>query len=543
MRWWALSHDVIRDVCVSWSRFTISRRRVFFHPPSPPPPRPLRHLQDHQPDASEHDTRRNRHGPADPDLIHNRQHSSRPARSHQASQQIQRRRRARAFLGEDIHQKSIHYGDDTRRRPPQHERTNNRHGDVRLVLQRPPKNQHRANLQPRPHPQRAQARALQGKIIWVAGEAVLEIGIIVIQKPPRRQRADDTPSPVPDVREPDLNLREAVGAREQRGEHRDGHLPDGVVDAQEQDREGHFAGEDDLDRAEDVDGQGARPQHGRCGGRAFQLRTLGTATRLDMGEQRVRQPPSRLRPVAYHAPKRFGQDDHQDAEEDAPVDGEEPEDGAPAERLREDAAEDGSDCHGGEEPRLEYPHVASSLFARGDVAYHARADGDRARAACALQAPQDHELVVMLRFGQPNARADEDEKGADVGYAAAFDVCYGTPYGGRQALQDHVGCHGEVDELGCDTQVKGDGRDGGEVDVGGEAGERRCDGDERYDEGFLGAGEDAVWYWHLCCRSCGGVMVGEDSFVGLTSAVFVDTGMLLILSHSVENELCPWQYS
>lgn len=175
--------------------------------------------------------------------------------------------------------------------------------------------------------------------------------------------------------------------------------------------------------------------------------------------------------ITDERPQRLGQQQHQQDQEHAVVNRQEPENRPPAERARNGAAQDRPDGDGDQQPALVHAHEAAALGARGDVANDAGANGNGARAARALQAAQDDERGVVARQGEADAGAEKDGKGAEVGDAAAADIGHGTPEAGRNGLENEIGCDGEVDEIDGDVEVGGYGGQGWKVNVGSEAGD------------------------------------------------------------------------
>ena len=90
--------------------------------------------------------------------------------------------------------------------------------------------------------------------MWGAAlKFLLHAAVVYIQDLACQESADHRPDPVGDEREPNLSFAESVPALEERGHGRDAHLPDGVVDGQEDDDRCRVFGDEDPEGAQDVD--------------------------------------------------------------------------------------------------------------------------------------------------------------------------------------------------------------------------------------------------------------------------------------------------
>jgi len=106
-----------------------------------------------------------------------------------------------------------------------------------IIFQRPAKDQHRSEFESTPEPERSQSSFLKRKVFRAASETVFEPSIIDIHELPSGEGTDDASNSVADERQSDLELAETVRGFEYGGEDRDDHLPDGVVDCEEEDCE------------------------------------------------------------------------------------------------------------------------------------------------------------------------------------------------------------------------------------------------------------------------------------------------------------------
>lgn len=490
-------------MAVTWSKLPLQTvnlaRTVLFLRLFPlsrlPPCRTINHLHGDESERGQHDEHEQRESPADVHRVDTRHHDRRSTSAQQTPHQVESGHGGGALLGIHVDQESGHDALHRDGRPPEHEQTDDRNRHVHSLFDRPAKDHDGRALQPAIQPDESEPRALERKILRVAGERGLDAPVVVVEQFARQQRPADAAGAVGNEDQPRLDLAEAVVHREQGRQRRQHHLPDRVEDADEEDGEGNLEADEDPHRAQDID---LLP----LGSRIRDLLYFWTvpvlaeiSPSLDSREGGLGPRPLRRNgAIANDRPQRLRQHHNEHDEKDSAVNGQKPEDGAPSQRVGEGAAQNWPDSHGHQQAGLEEAHVAAAFFARGDVADDAGADGDGACTAGTLHAAQDHQLcVAALRLCESDAGAEEDDERADVRDPAPVDVGECAPERGRQTLEDHVRRDAEIDEFGRDMQIGCHLGDGGEVDVGCKAGEGRRDGDYQDEKGLLKAGVDREW--------------------------------------------------
>ena len=272
--------------------------------------------------------------------------------------------------------------------------------------------------------------------------------------------ADNGAYAVGNKRQTDLGHAKAVVLLEKGRHGGDAHLPDGVVDGEEQDDGSSAFADEDAKWPREVNML------------LLCQRRSGFAIPLDLRSVLVDDkgiPSNRIRarptPIANNRPQRLREEENKQEKKDTAVNGQEPEDGPPSHRSRQGTPNNRANSNRSKQSRLEDSHEPTPLGTGGNVANDTGPNRNRARAPGALQTPQHDEGGIVLGLGQPDARAEEDDKSAAVGNPTPLNVGQGAPEAGCYALEDEVGCHCEVDELDRDVEIAGNGREGGEVDV------------------------------------------------------------------------------
>lgn len=128
------------------------------------------------------------------------------------------------------------------------------------------------------------------------------------------------------------------------------------------------------------------------------------------------------RTIANNGPKCFRQHESQQTQENTTVDSQEPEDSLPSQGACDCPSDNWSDSHWDKKPCLENTHIPAAVSTSGDVANHARSNRDRAGATGTLKAPHNDQRRIVLSLRKANARAEKDDKCADVGGAPALYV-------------------------------------------------------------------------------------------------------------------------
>ena len=234
----------------------------------------------------------------------------------------------------------------------------------------------------------------------------------------------------------------------------------------------------------------------------------GVAPGVEVGEQRGVPGGRGHGAVADDVAARLGEGQHEGDEEDGGHDGQEPEDGLPAEELGQEAAEHGADGGADHGAGHRVAHVGAALGGARDVGDDAVGERDGAAAAGALQAAQHEQGGVVALQGEADVGGDVDGEAEQVGGAAAGHVGEVAEDGGGEALEDHVRGQGEVDHLAGDAQLGGKRVERGEVDVGGERGEEAGPRGHEDDVLLLPLAEDGV-DGAVAGRAPGGFEVGD----------------------------------
>ncbi|OSS46083.1 hypothetical protein B5807_08317 [Epicoccum nigrum] len=445
---------------------------TFYPPPRSPPP-----LHRQTPQCHHLEPHADRERPPHAHPVHQRHDETRPTRCKQAPREIQTRARSRTPLRKYVHKVRRHDRLHRHRRPARDEGEHDGRRDVDAggMRNRPAEEQDGRALDGGEEGYEAQTSFLEGEgVLTCIGalgfEDALQASEVLVEQFAGGEGAEDGADAVGDEGEADLRLAEAVARGEQRGRGGDAHLPHGVVDGQEEDDGAGVLGGEDAQGAQDVEARR------RCRG----VWTAVLALELDFGEPLVdgegvsgHQAVWRSPSVSDRRPQRLRKQNRQHQQEYRRVPSQHPENRPPPQRPRYCAPYDGSNSHRRQQSRLEHPHIPSPLRPRGDIPYYPCPNRNTRRRTSALHAPQHHQGGIALRQTQPHTSPQENDKRAEIRDPSAVDIGHGAPKARRQGLENKVACYGQVDCGDGDTQVRGDGGQGGEVDVGCEA--RDCE--------------------------------------------------------------------
>ena len=148
----------------------------------------------------------------------------------------------------------------------------------------------------------------------------------------------------------------------------------------------------------------------------------------------------RDRPVAYSCASCFGEEDNEYEEPAGGEDDQEPEERAPAEKLRQDSSYDRADGRAQQCSCGDKAHVFASFLCRCDVCYYTTGEGDGAAAACTLEASQKKERGIAVLECQAYACSDVDHETEEVGWSSASGVSQLTNEGRCETLENHIAC-------------------------------------------------------------------------------------------------------
>ena len=177
--------------------------------------------------------------------------------------------------------------------------------------------------------------------------------------------------------------------------------------------------------------------------------------------------------------------DHQRADPDGEVDGEDP---APADVVGDQAADQGADHAGGGEHAGEVADVAAPLPGGHQVAHDAEAQGVEPAAPDALHQPADHER--HHRGGQPaHQRADQEDHDGGLEHAApAVEIADLAPQRGGGGGREQV-AHDHPRQVLEAAQVGDDGGQGGGHDRLVDGGDEHADHQARQRQHDLAMGD------------------------------------------------------
>ena len=96
-------------------------------------------------------------------------------------------------------------------------------------------------------------------------------------------------------------------------------------------------------------------------------------------------------------------------------------------------------------------------------------------------------------YREPDAGCDVDGEANKIHGSAADFIRELAEEGGHDALDDDVGCYGDVYQLQACLILSLKQGHAWQVYVGGEAGEHHCSADEEGDASFLRFGEQRIW--------------------------------------------------